>query len=94
MCRAAGLQPPVNMIMTCEQCLRGPYLETCQIRGLHALSVATRVSVSNDGDALPRVRIENDVLGEDEVLSHVPCLEGGAKSPARNDRAAALKTRS
>ena len=48
--------------------------------------VAEDPSVSNDGDALPRVRIENDVLGKDEVLSHVPCLEdadlGRAKSPA------------
>jgi hypothetical protein len=31
--------------------------------------------VSNDGDDLPRIRIENNVLGKDEILSHGFCLE-------------------
>jgi hypothetical protein len=33
-------------------------------------SVAPRAAISNDGEDLPRVRIENDVLRKDEILRH------------------------
>jgi hypothetical protein len=60
--------------------------------------VAKDLSVSHGGDAFPRVRIENDVLGKDEVLAHV-CLAsktglGRENRQLRDDRAATLKTRS
>jgi hypothetical protein len=46
--------------------------------------VAPDPAVSNDGEDLPRVRIENDVLGKDEILSHGFCLEDdGLAGPAR-----------
>ncbi len=37
--------------------------------------IAPDTAVANDGKDLPRVRIENDILGKDEILSHAVCLE-------------------
>jgi hypothetical protein len=40
------------------------------------IPVAPDAAVANDGEDLPGVRIENDVLGEDEILDHASCPEG------------------
>ena len=62
---------------------RGEFAEqiAVQIRHLRAHEdsvpalVAPDPAVSNDGDDLPRLGIENDVLGKDEILSYGFCLE-------------------
>jgi hypothetical protein len=62
---------------------RGEFAEQIAVQIIHLLAnedsdpspVAPDPAVSNDGEDLPRVRIENDVLGKDEILSHGFCLE-------------------
>ena len=46
--------------------------------------VAPDRAISNDGEDLRRVRIQNDVLGKDKILSHAFCLgDDGSAGPAR-----------
>jgi hypothetical protein len=47
----------------------------CANKDSNPSPVAPDPAVSNDGQNLPRVRIENDILGKDEILSHGFCLE-------------------
>jgi hypothetical protein len=42
--------------------------------------VAPDAAISNHRNDLRGVRIENDVLGKDEILSHGFCLEGASKA--------------
>ena len=60
---------------------RGEFAEQIAVQIIHLRAnedsdlnpVAPDPTVSNDGHDLPRVRIENDVLGKDEILSHGVC---------------------
>jgi hypothetical protein len=57
---------------------RGEFAEQIAVQIIHLRAnvdsdlslVAPDPAVSNDGEDLPRVRIENDVLGKDEILSY------------------------
>ena len=59
-------------------------------------SVAPDATVANDRKDLRRIRIENDILGKDEILGHGSCVEHnglGGKTFVTN-RAGSLTTRS
>jgi hypothetical protein len=67
---------------------RGEFAEQIAVQIIHVRAnedsdpspVAPDPAVSNDGDDLRRVRIENDVLGKDEILSHRFSSKGGKAS--------------
>ena len=62
---------------------RGEFAEQIAVQIIHLRAnedsdlspVAPDPAVSNDGEDLPRVRIKNDVLSKDEILSHGFWLE-------------------
>jgi hypothetical protein len=84
---------------------RGEFAEQIAVQIIHVRAnedsdpspVAPDPAISNDGEDLRSLRIDNDVLGKDEILSHGFCLEDqgvAGKASGRVTIAATLKTRS